>query len=129
MIYLYHVKSCIPSKKAIQWFKKYGIEISLKSPGQMSREDIIMALSSTTKGLPDLIKHPRHFTDHDESSILSMNKMTLNQAIDRIKTHPHLLKTPIIVEKDKVLIGYNPEQIRIFLPREYRRKVLLKNAK
>ncbi|MFQ6324169.1 ArsC/Spx/MgsR family protein [Lactococcus garvieae] len=54
--------------------------------------------------------------------------MILNEAINYIKVNPDFLRSPIIIEKDKVLIGYNPEQIRMFLPKEYRRKSLGKNT-
>jgi regulatory protein spx len=36
--------------------------------------------------------------------------------------NPELLKTPLILEGNKLLVGYNKEQIRIFLPKIYRRK-------
>ncbi|QQC73869.1 hypothetical protein I6I20_03650 [Lactococcus garvieae] len=53
--------------------------------------------------------------------------MPLNQAIDYIKVNPNLLKSPIMIEKNKVLIGYDPEQIRMFLPQKYRRKLLFRS--
>lgn len=129
MIHLYYRQRCTSSAKSIEWFKKYGLEIQIKPPGQISREELITVLASTDRGISELVKHPSHLNDEDGSRIRLMKTMTLNQALDFIKVHPHLLKTPIIIEKSKVLIGYNPDQIRMFLPKEYRRKSLVENTR
>lgn len=97
--------------------------------GQISREDIITVLASTDKGISDLVKHPSHGSEEDSSKIRLMQSMSLNEAIDYLKVNPNLLRSPIIIEKEKVLIGYNPEQIRIFLPKVYRRKSLVENTR
>lgn len=128
MIRLYYRQRCTSSPKAIQWFKKYKLDIHIRTMGQISREEIITALSSTDKGISELVKHPSHGSEEDASKIRLIKTMTLNEAMDFIKVNPDLLRSPIIIEKDKVLIGYNPEQIRMFLPKEYRRKSLGKNT-
>ncbi|MGY3713778.1 ArsC/Spx/MgsR family protein [Lactococcus petauri] len=128
MIRLYYRQRCTSSPKAIQWFKKYKLDIRIRTMGQISREEIITALSYTDKGISELVKHSSHGSEEDASKIRLIKTMTLNEAIDFIKVNPDLLRSPIIIEKDKVLIGYNPEQIRMFLPKEYRRKSLGKNT-
>lgn len=128
MIRLYYRQRCTSSLKAIQWFKSYGIEICIRSSGQISREELIIALSSTDKGFTDLLKHPNHLNDEEMSKIRLLKTMTINQGIDFIKVNPQLLRSPIIIERNKVLIGYNPDQIRMFLPKVYRRKSLLRSV-
>lgn len=128
MILLYYRKRCTSSLKAIKWFKKYKLDIHIKTIGQISREEIITALGSTDKGISELVKHPNHGSKEDACKIRLMKTMLLSEAIDYIKVNPDLLRSPIIIEKDKVLIGYNPDQIRMFLPKEYRRKFLGKNT-
>ena len=39
--------------------------------------------------------------------------------------HPYVLQTPIIIDGNNYLIGYNEDEIRKFLPKEYRRHRLL----
>lgn len=128
MIRLYYRQRCTSSPKAIQWFKKYKLDIHISTMGQVSREEIITVLASTDNGISELIKYPSHGSEEDASKIRLIKTMTLNEAINYIKVNPDLLRSPIIIEKDKVLIGYNPEQIRMFLPKEYRRKSLGKNT-
>ena len=129
MISLYYRPRCSSSIKAIDWFKKYKIDICLKSPNLISREELITVLSSTDKGIFDVIRQVGRASDEDKDKIHSMNKMTLNQAIEFIKINPELLKSPIIIKKNKVLIGYNADQIRMFLPKAYRRSSLNKYFK
>lgn len=127
MIYLYGNKQCLSSQKAIKWFNRYGVKFCEKSPGQMSRKDIINVLASTNKGIPELIRHSKIVDEEGETMMRILNKKTLNQAIDFIKVHPNYIKTPIIIEGDKALIGYNLDQIRIFLPKNYRRSIFYKD--
>lgn len=129
MIRLYYRERCTSSTKVIQWFKKYRLDFQRKPMGQISREDIITVLASTDKGISDLVKHPSHGSEEDSSKIRLMESMFLNEAINYLKVNPNLLRSPIIIEKEKVLIGYNPEQIRIFLPQAYRRKSLVENTR
>ena len=129
MIHLYYRERCTSSTKVIQWFKKYGLDFQRKPMGQITREEIITALASTDKGISDLVKHPSHGSEEDGAKIRLMQSMSLNEAINYLKVNPNLLRSPIIIEKEKVLIGYNPEQIRIFLPQAYRRKSLFRAKK
>lgn len=129
MINVYCNKRCTSSTKAISWFKRYGIEFCIKPSCQMSRKELITVLSSTDKGFFDVVKSPNSLNNEKSSMLGLIEAMSLDQAINYIKAHPKILKPPIIIEKEKVLIGYNPEQMRIFLPRVYRRKFLFRNIK
>lgn len=129
MIHLYRTPQCSSSPKAIQWFKRYRLDVCVQSIGKISREELITVLASTDKGIPDLLKHTSCLKDDGTTRFQLLNTMTLNQAINYIKINPALLKSPIIIDKNKVLIGYNPEQIRMFLPKDYRRNVLARNRK
>lgn len=129
MINVYCNKRCTASTKAISWFKRYGIEFCIKPSCQISRKELITVLSSTDKGFFDVVKSPSSLRDEKSSKLGGIEAMSLDQAINYIKAHPKILKSPIIIEKKKVLIGYSPEQIRIFLPKAYRRKVLFRNIK
>lgn len=127
MLYIYCRQRCISSPKAIQWLTKYRIEFIVKSSGLISREELITVLTSTDNGLDDLLRYPSKVKEEDLSKLLLIQKMPLNQAIDYIKVNPNLLKSLIMIEKNKVLIGYDPEQIRMFLPQKYRRKLLFRS--
>ncbi|MFK4944587.1 ArsC/Spx/MgsR family protein [Lactococcus garvieae] len=46
--------------------------------------------------------------------------MNFIDGINFISNHTQLLRTPIIFENNKLTIGYNAENMRIFLSRDYR---------
>jgi regulatory protein spx len=56
--------------------------------------------------------------------------MTLAELIVFIQENPTVLKRPIIVDERKMQVGYNAEEITVFIPREKREayiKTLIKN--
>ena len=51
---------------------------------------------------------------------LEYEELTVKQMIDFLLKHPWLLRTPILFEEDRLLVVYNGEEIRMFIPRDYR---------
>ncbi|WP_416274272.1 ArsC/Spx/MgsR family protein [Lactococcus formosensis] len=47
--------------------------------------------------------------------------MTFDEYINYIIGNPELLKSPIIIDDSKLLIGFNSDNIRQFLPSFYRK--------
>ncbi|WP_213497108.1 hypothetical protein [Lactococcus formosensis] len=109
MIHLYYRQRCTSTPRAIEWFKSYGIKVCIRSSDQISREELITALSSTEKGFTDLLKYPNHLNDEEMSKMRLLKTLTLNQALEFIKV--------------------NPDQIRMFLPPEYRRSTLFRKER
>ena len=42
--------------------------------------------------------------------------MTLNDALFYIQAHSEVLRTPIIISQKKILVGFNSDDIRQFIP-------------
>ncbi|MFK4956331.1 ArsC/Spx/MgsR family protein [Lactococcus garvieae] len=101
MIQLFYKQRCTSSIKAIQWFKKYGLEVKVRPSSQISREELITLLASTDNGFSDLIKNSNKIKREDLFKIELLGTKTVSQAIDYIKVNPDLLKSPIIMEKKK----------------------------
>lgn len=96
--------------------------------GQLSRKDLLKVLEETNRGFTDLLKHYERLGEEDRLNLSLLEKMTVNEALDFLKVHSNLIRTPVIIEGDKTCIGYNPEQIRMFLPKTYRRTLTKKLA-
>ncbi|MHC5924173.1 ArsC/Spx/MgsR family protein, partial [Streptococcus pyogenes] len=58
---------------------------------------------------------------------VDVDELSISQLIDLIETYPSLLRRPIILDKKRMQIGFNEDEIRAFLPRNYRKQEL-KNA-
>ena len=50
-----------------------------------------------------------------------IKNMKFNDSINFILGHTEVLKTPIIIDDHKLMTGFNPEEIRKFIPQSYRR--------
>lgn len=52
-----------------------------------------------------------------------MDKMDFNDTVDFLLNHTELLKTPILIDKNKLMIGFNAEEIRKFIPKNRRKYI------
>lgn len=124
MIKVYLSGSCSSCRKARKWLRKRQLEfmeINLSST-VMSKEDLIKILSLTENGLEDIIavRGKTYLNLEQEFESLSLEK-----AIRLIQKNPRLLKRPLIFDDNRLLVGFNEEGIRAFVPTEVR-KVELK---
>lgn len=120
MIKLYGRKGCHSSIKAITWLKKHNLKINKISISKISRDDLITVLSFTEKGIDGVVKHTSKSGSEIKDKLNKLQEMNFNAAIEYIQLNPDLLHTPIVLEGDRCLVGYNGEEIRQFLPVSYR---------
>ncbi len=116
MINIYYSPSCSSCRKVLAWFKEQ--EIPYKAidifSGKLTKKDIIQMLYKSENGTSDIISK--------RSKVLSENKididsMKISELIDFILKNPSVLKRPIMVDDRRILVGYNEEEITVFLPR------------
>ena len=121
MVKIYTTNSCASCRKAIKWFKEHNIpykEVNFFNT-PITREDIISILENTEEGFEDIIStRSKVFSE----SKLNIEDMKFNELVDFIIKNPSVLKRPIIVDEHKLQVGYNDEEIRVFIPRELRRQ-------
>ena len=120
MIKIYLSGSCSSCRKAKKWFRKRHIEfeeINL-TKDIMEKDDLIKILSLTENGLEDVIA-----TRGKTYSGLNHNfdELGLEEAYRLIQENPRLLKRPLIFDEQRLLIGFNEDGIRAFIPPEVRR--------
>lgn len=124
MIKVYLSGSCSSCRKARKWLRKRQLEfmeINLSST-VMSKEDLIKILSLTENGLEDIIAvRGKTYLNLEQE----FESLSLEEAIRLIQKKPRLLKRPLIFDDNRLLVGFNEEGIRAFVPTEVR-KVELK---
>ncbi|KZK39104.1 Spx/MgsR family RNA polymerase-binding regulatory protein [Lactococcus taiwanensis] len=124
MIKVYLSGSCSSCRKARKWLRKRQLEfmeINLSST-VMSKEDLIKILSLTENGLEDIIAvRGKTYLNLEQE----FESLSLEEAIRLIQKNPRLLKRPLIFDDNRLLVGFNEEGIRAFVPTEVR-KVELK---
>ena len=125
MVTLYSSPSCTSCRKAKQWLVDHNlpfIERNLnKEP--LRAEDVKAMLRLTEDGTEELIStRSKVFSE----LTLDLDNMSINKLIDLIVAYPSLLKRPIILDDQRMQIGYNDDEIRRFLPREVRQRELIR---
>lgn len=125
MIKVYFRGSCGSSRRAFSWFEKYNINVQKYQISKMTRSDLVKLLQLSDEGLKDIIKRPGKSSSEVRDAITYMELLSFNEALDFVLSHSYVLQTPIIIDGNNYLIGYNEDEIRKFLPKEYRRHRLL----
>ncbi len=120
MVTIYTTSSCSSCRKAIEWMKQHNIPFKEKNifKEKLTVKDIHNILKNTENGYDDIIStRSKIFTE----SNLNIDDMKTSELEQLIIDNPSILRRPIIIDDDKIQIGYNDDDIRVFIPRELRR--------
>lgn len=128
MIKIYTSPSCSSCRKVKKWFEDNKIEYIEKSifSASLNEKDIYEILEKSENGTEDIISTKSKIMKEGN---YDLEKMSMSQLVRFILDNPTILKRPIIVDDNKIQIGYNSEEIRAFIPAEVRRLVRLTCAK
>lgn len=119
MIYLYISPSCQSCRKALKWFQDNDIEHVVINilQDKLTSEDIFRMLKNSFNGFDDIIsKRSKPYLE----SNLDIDNMRTSELVNFIIKNPTILRRPIIVAPSNMEVGYNPDDIDAFLPREKR---------
>jgi regulatory protein spx len=123
MVDIFVTPSCASCRKAKKWLEEHDIayrEINIFNT-KLTKADIIRILDKTENGFDDIIS--------TRSKIISQNNididsMKMNELLEFIIENPSILRRPIIVDSKRLQVGYNDEEIRSFLSREERERLM-----
>ena len=111
--------TCKSSKKAKNWFEKNDIPYLERN---MSKKPLTIGelqsiLRMTLEGTDDILAtRSKVFKKLD----IKIDELTLKDLLELINSHNDLLKSPIIMDNKRILVGYHQDEIRQFIPRETR---------
>lgn len=123
MITLFLSPSCTSCRKARAWLNEHDVKFQkhniITSP--LSREELMSILAFTENGTEDIIStRSKVFQKLD----VDVDELSVSNLIDLISKNPGLLRRPIILDNKRMQIGFNEDEIRAFLPRDYRKQEL-----
>lgn len=127
MINLYCGTSSQTSRQAIAWFDDNKIKIKKKKIEQISRSDLVHILKLSENGFFDILKSSQGSGTRVHALREHIKYSNFNEAVDCLMEHLDILRVPIIFDENRLIIGYNPESIRTFVPKEHRRNKILQN--
>jgi len=123
MITIYTKPSCSSCRKVKAWFNEWEIPFVehdiTKKP--LEKKDILDMLYKAENGAEDIISiRSKAFKEKK----IDFKTMTLSELVVFIQENPMVLKRPIIVDERRIQVGYNAEEITIFIPREKREEYI-----
>lgn len=121
MIKIYVSPSCSSCRKVKKWFKEQNIPYEEKNifTDDIKPEELRSILMKTDNGTEDIISNKSKIIKEGK---VDVDSMTVSEMIDFIRKNPSVLKRPIMVddEHDRLQVGYNEDDISIFIPRARR---------
>lgn len=124
MIVIYTEKNNSSCNKALNWFRNNKIlfeERRLGSWYSMKLSELINLLSLTSNGFEDVLSY--RSAKYKQLKI-NIQEYTVYEAADLMIKNPELIRKPMIVKGDQLLIGFNSQKIRCFIPGEKRNQQL-----
>ena len=119
MIKIYTSPSCSSCKKAKEFFKKEDIPFEEKNifVTDLNDSELRDILTKSENGTEDIISTRSKVIKDNK---IDIDSMSISELIAFIRQNPSVLKRPIMVDDRKIQVGYNPEEIRVFIPHEKR---------
>lgn len=119
MITLYTTSSCSSCRKAKKWLDEQGIEykeinIFVK---QLTVKELSYILQRTENGTDDIISKRSKVIMEGKHDI---DSMTIDELLQFLVNNPSAIRRPIIIDERHFQVGYNDDEIRVFIPRELR---------
>ena len=123
MITLFLSPSCTSCRKARAWLEKHEVPFKehniMTSP--LTTEELRNILALTENGTDDIISTRSKIF---QKLNVDVEDLSISALIKLIEESPSLLRRPIILDKKRMQIGFNEDEIRAFLTRGYRKEEL-----
>lgn len=119
MIKLYISPSCSSCRKVKKYFDHFNIKYIEKNiiNTPITKDEIFKMLIRSENGFEDIIStRSKVFKEKN----FNIDNMKLNELVDFIIENPTVLKRPIIVTDYELQVGYNEDDITLFLPEDFR---------
>ncbi|WP_278229377.1 ArsC/Spx/MgsR family protein [Lactococcus lactis] len=104
------------TKQARAWLLEHDLQHQMITKDNLTLDILKKILIVSDNGFDDVLISEQRTKIYKKMK--SVTKMTTMQLFEKILENPKLLKEPIIFDDNKMLTGYNSEEIRKFLPRD-----------
>ena len=119
MIVIYTSPGCASCRKVKQWLKEKDLPYIEKNIFKtlLNDSEIKHLLIRSENGTDDIISKRSKVIQENN---IDIDSMTLDNLISFIKHNPSVLKRPIILNEKNFQVGYDAEEITMFVPEELR---------
>jgi len=119
MIKLYVSPSCTSCRKAKSWLEEHELENEKKNifHDPLTKDEIKEILMLTDEGTEEIISYRSQAYKNLD---VDFDTLSMSELLDLFIEEPSLIRRPIIMDDRRLQIGYNEEEIRMFLPKRVR---------
>ncbi|NLH63693.1 MAG: transcriptional regulator Spx [Erysipelotrichaceae bacterium] len=119
MIVIYTSPGCASCRKVKQWLKDRDLQYVEKNIFKtlLNDNEIKHLLMRSENGSDDIISKRSKII---QESGVDIDSMKTDELIQFIKKNPSILKRPIILNETSFQVGYDEEEIGVFVPKELR---------
>lgn len=128
MVVIYTTPSCGSCRKAKKWFKERNIPFVEKNifSVKLTISDLQKILALTENGVTDIIStRSKVFMDNN----IDLESLTMSQLYEFVIENPSVLRRPLIIDQQNLQVGYNEDDIRVFIPKDLRRLMICIDCK
>ncbi|MDU0811505.1 Spx/MgsR family RNA polymerase-binding regulatory protein [Bacillus siamensis] len=106
----YSYPSCTSCRKTKHWLKAHNIDFQERHLFREtpSIDELKQILSLTTEGIDEILA-TRSQTFKNLN--LNIEEMTVNEVLKLLTEKPKLLRRPILIDRKKLVVGYNPGEL------------------
>lgn len=117
MILVYTSFGCASCRKVKQWLKDRNIPFVEKNifTTMLNEKELRMLLRRSENGTDDLISKRSKIIKENN---INIDDMSTSELIQFVQQNPSVLKRPIMIDERQFLVGYDEEEIEVFIPRE-----------
>lgn len=126
MITLFTTPSCTSCRKAKSWLTEHEIPFVERNifHETLTKEEVLKILQLTEEGVEEIISQRSQVYQKLD---IDVDNMQLDELITLFQENPTLIRRPIMIDDRRLQIGYNEDDIRVFLPRAVR-KIEMRHA-
>ncbi len=120
MIVVYTSPGCASCRKVKQWLKDRNLPFIEKNIFKtlLNDNEIKHLLMRSENGTDDIVSKRSKII---QESNIDIDSMKTDELIHFIKNNPSILKRPIILNESNFQVGYDEEEIGVFVPKELRK--------
>lgn len=115
--------SCTSCQKAKKWLLENRVAFEERNifSNPLTKNELKQILMLSETGTEGLISTRSYVYDQFKDQI---NSLTISGLLDLLVAHPEMIRRPILIDENRLQIGFNDDEIRCFLPRDIRKSDL-----
>ncbi|KRM58564.1 Spx/MgsR family RNA polymerase-binding regulatory protein [Secundilactobacillus malefermentans] len=120
MLKFYYNANTPSKRKALKWLDDNEIQYETRNINfkPLDEEEITHIMHLSEEGTDQIISKRSKIM---QNLHVALSKLSFNGVVKLIKENQGILKSPILMENDKLMSGFDSEQARMFIPPKKRR--------